>query len=63
MHAPILIATDKAQNLEAWAMFDEIAGVYEIFASANGDDYMGTCDTIAQCKLFARDYFADQACF
>ena len=61
MHTPRLIATDKAQNLEAWALYDEIAGVYEIFASADGDDFIGCCDTRAECLIIAREWFAERA--
>ena len=63
MHTPKLIATDKTQGLEAWALFDEIAGVYEIFASADGDDYIGCCDTRAECVIVAREWFAERAAY
>jgi hypothetical protein len=63
MKTPTLIATDKAQGLEAWMLFDESAGVYEVFASADGDDFIGCCDTRAECVIVAREWFAERAAY
>jgi hypothetical protein len=63
MKTPTLIATDKAQGLEVWAAWSAEFQVYELFASADGDDYLGACDTRSDAARFARDHFADQACY
>lgn len=61
MNTPTLIATDERLQLEAWALFDDDAQLYELFASEACDDYIGNADTLADCTAVAQAWFADRA--
>ena len=51
----------KHQDLgrEVWVNFDEGAEVYELFASSEGDDYIGCADTLAEARLIASEWFQE----
>lgn len=42
---------------EVWVKWDESAEVYELFASEDGDDYIGCADTLVEAAQVARDWF------
>jgi len=44
---------------EVWVHHDQTAEVYELFASADGDDYIGCADTLAEARQVAREWFED----
>lgn len=50
------IMTFPDMGLEAWIQYDHSAGIYEIFASEDGDDYIGCGDSIDECKKYAREW-------
>lgn len=54
------IMTFPDMGLEAWAKYDHSAGLYEIFASEECDDYIGYADTIDEAKEFARQWAQDR---
>lgn len=51
------VASDKRFGGEVWAQFDDSASVFELFASDEGNDYLGCCDTLDECRQFAADRF------
>lgn len=63
MQTPSLIATDKRQGLEVWQTWDEGAEVFELWASAECDDYIGCADTRAEAQKIAREWFADRSAY
>jgi hypothetical protein len=42
---------------EVWIKWDESAMLYELFASENGDDYIGCADTVSEARAVAADWF------
>lgn len=38
------------------AVYDQTADVYEIFADADCDSYIGCADTVAECRRIAQDW-------
>jgi hypothetical protein len=42
---------------EAWIKWDEGAELYELFASENGDDYIGCADTVSEARTVAAHWF------
>lgn len=56
------LAEDKNLGREVWIKWDESAEVYELFASEDGDDYIGACDTVIEARAAARDWFNELKC-
>lgn len=44
---------------EVWINFDKSAEVYELFASEDGDDYIGCADTVAEARKVASQWFEE----
>jgi len=58
MIAPTLIASDK--GFEVWAVWDDAAQLYELFADQDGESYLGCADTRAECRSVARYIIDDR---
>jgi len=43
----------RTPRAEYWVQWDGQAGVWEMFASPEGDDYLGAFDTPAQARAYA----------
>ena len=56
------IATHQGLQREVWAQFDDTAEVYELFASKDGDDYIGCADTLTEARLVAQEWFSELMC-
>jgi len=41
---------------EYWVQFDPSAAVFEMFASSDGDDYLGAFDTKAEALAYAKQH-------
>jgi hypothetical protein len=54
-----LLTTHKDLGREVWIHYDKDAEVYELFASADGDDYLGCADTIMEARFVAQEWFED----
>lgn len=44
---------------EVWIKHDQSAEVYELFASEDGDDYIGCADTVAEARKVASQWFEE----
>lgn len=55
--APKKIASSVDLGREVWAIWDATAEVWELFASPEGDDYIGCADTIPEAQQVAREWF------
>lgn len=49
----------KDLGLEVWVKWDSSAEVYELFASENGDDYIGCADTSLEARKVAKEWFEE----
>jgi len=47
---------EKTDRDEFWINYDHTAGVYEIFKSQDGSDFIGDADTIQDVKATIRAY-------
>lgn len=56
-----LLATDRAQDLEVWAVWDDEARVYELYTDAEGEGYVGEADTRQEAVKVARWWFNEKA--
>jgi len=56
-----LLAKNKKYDLEVWIQYDKSAEVYELFASKEGDDYIGCADSEAEARVVAKEHFAEWA--
>ncbi len=54
------IATFPDMGIEAWVRFDASAELYEVFASAECDDYIGCADTMREAHEVARQWFDER---
>lgn len=52
------IASDR--GYEVWSKFSRDAGIYELFASADGNDYIGCADTRAEARRIAHNWIAER---
>jgi hypothetical protein len=50
----------KARNCEVWVRYDRTAGVYEMFASEEGSDYIGCSDTLTDAQAYAKNWIAER---
>lgn len=41
---------------EVFAKYDRTAGVYELFASDTGQDYIGCADSLSECRAIANEW-------
>lgn len=44
----------EMRSREYWVQLDRTADVYELFASPDGDDYLGCFDTIQEATTYAK---------
>jgi hypothetical protein len=56
-----LLAKDRAQDLEVWAVWDEAARVYELYTDPEGEGYVGEADTRPEAIQVARWWFNERA--
>lgn len=54
------VSEDKTLGLEAWAQFDDTAGVYELFADSEGEDFIGNADSTDEARAIAAQYFSEE---
>ncbi len=47
-------------GFEVWAKWDDSAEIYELFASENGDDYIGCCDTLKEARDYALERWSEE---
>lgn len=45
---------------EVWIKYDKDTELYELFASEDGDDYIGCADTVAEARKVASQWFEEQ---
>lgn len=57
-----LLTRHKDLGREVWIKWDQSAEIYELFASENGDDYIGYADTETEARLVAGHWFEDLMC-
>ena len=57
--APKMIASSVDLGREVWAIWGATAEVWELFASKEGDDYIGCADTMPEAKKVARERFEE----
>jgi hypothetical protein len=56
-----LLATDRTQGLEVWAVWDAAARVYELYTDPEGEGYVGEADTRQEAVQVARWLFNERA--
>lgn len=49
-----------AKGYEVWAQYDSSADVWELFASEDGDDYLGCADTLQEAREAAQRINTDR---
>lgn len=57
------LAEHKDLDRAVWIKWDESAEIYELFASENGDDYIGCAETVGEARAVARDWFYELQCY
>jgi hypothetical protein len=50
----------KQHGYEVWTHYDHTAGVFEMFASKEGSDWIGCADTLSDARQFAKIWLAEQ---